>query len=1098
MAFIALAPGLWPLIPGPWSLIPGPWSLAPSPRHSDEHNGEVGFFLLTLIKACSKTFIISIVFTFLSVTSKSQSYFFDNYSLEDGLAHSKIYSIIQDRNHLIWMGTPGGVTTYDGVKFQKYTSGNGLAESGVWSIYQDSKGLLWFGHLDGSISRWNGSKFENIPGGIIFKEVVYSFCENEKGELWITSYGSGAALISNPTAQLTKLKYENYKGKRLGDRVYGCFRLSDNKNYFITDAGIKVFNDNNKTFENFFIDGMPRFFPITTLFEDKNKNLWFGTMHGGLYRYNRKSGKFKIFDIRDGLSSNFITCIAEDRYGKIWVGTEAGITKIYGDNLTVYNQTNGFLGGMVICITIDAEDNILIGTFENGLSIYKGEFLIFSQPCNLPDQQIFSILEDSNKKIWFGTDDGIFLYDPSHKKNTHFEWIKGAIDKPAKIRFIKEDRQKNIWIGTYNNGLFEYFSKTGKLESNFDIFSTLPSTSKQITALDTDNNGSLWIGANDRLLNYNISTGHIHGYSQYDGLSGNIITAVHTDVKNIKYIGSQDRGITVFKDTLTPQSLKFPLLGNTTPTCITSDNSGNIWIGTEGQGVICFSNGKIKKRFQEKDGLISDLISFIALDKTGNIYAGTNQGLNVINSKTNLIATFSKRNGFIGIEAKNNAVFKDSKGFLWFGTAKGAIRFDPQITQYKPGEPFTHIRRFRVNYEDRPLKNGTILSYNENFIIFDYISVCLKDPEAVLYQVMLEGADKDWHPVTRQTMVTYSALPPNHYIFKLRAKNSSGAWNTNPVCFEFQILSAFYKTWWFISSCIGIILIAIYTYIKRRERNHIKEKQILEFRIEQRTKEVSHINYELSLKNKDITDSILYASRIQNALLPPKLPFDNSFVLFLPKDIVSGDFFWFTINGDKEWLAAVDCTGHGVPGAFMSIIGHNLLNKIVNELGIVKPSEILNHLNTEISNTLHQYHHDEEIHDGMDISLISYDNVTHIIEYSGAFNPLWIIRKNEIIETKANRYAIGIAPGLEKDFVNNVIPLQTGDTLYLFTDGYADQFGGTAGKKLKLSYFREVILSVQGITMEKQKKELEAFFNTWKGNNVQVDDILVIGRKFDF
>ncbi len=1038
------------------------------------------------------------ILLFLFCILKSQSYFFDHYSLEDGLGHSKIYCVIQDRNQLLWIGTPSGVTTFDGLKFQKYTSGNGLAESGVWSVYEDSRGYIWFGHLDGSISRWNGNKFEYIPGGVIFKEVVYSFCENKKGELWITSYGSGAALVRNPGASINKLKYEIYKGNRLGDRVYGCYRLSDDKNYFVTDAGIKTFNPEKKNFDNFYIKGMPRFFPITTLYEDKNRNLWFGTMHGGLYKYFSKKGNFKIYDIRDGLSSNFITSIKEDHHGIIWVGTESGVTKIDSNKLTIYNQNNGFPGGMVICITVDAENNVLFGTYDNGLAIYKGEFMIVSPSDNVHNQQIYSILEDSKKNIWFGTDDGISIYNPRDSKKTQSELLNGLLVKPLKVRFLKEDKKQNIWIGTYNNGLFEYNSRTGKYESNFDIYSSLPPEGNQITALETDQNGSLWIGANDRLLNYNVKTGQIHGYSQYDGLAGNIITCAYVDNNNTKYIGSQGRGITIFKDSLTPKASRFPLLGNTTPTCITSDSSGNIWIGTEGQGLICFKDGKILRRWQEKDGLISDLISLIAVDKAGNIYVGTNQGLNVINLKTNLVASYTKRNGFIGIEAKNNAVYTDSKGYLWFGTAKGAVRFDPTAASDKPVEPFTHIRRFRVNYQDRPLKKGLILAYNENFIIFDYIAVCLKDPESVLYQVMLEGADNDWHPVTKQTMVTYSALHPNHYIFKLRAKNSSGVWNTKPVTFEFVILSAFYKTWWFISSTFAILLLALFTYIKRRERKLIKEKQILEFRIEQRTTEVLHINYELSLKNKDITDSILYASRIQNALLPPELPFDNSFVFFMPKDIVSGDFFWFTTKKNKEWFAAVDCTGHGVPGAFMSIIGYNLLNKIVKELGILKPSDILNHLNAEISDTLHQYHNDEEIHDGMDIALVSYDKVSHVIEYSGAFNPLWIIRNNEVLETRANRYAIGIAPGLDKDFVNHEIQLQSGDTIYLFSDGYADQFGGTAGKKLKLSYFKEVLLSVQGKSMKKQKEELELFYQTWKGNNIQIDDILVIGRKFVF
>jgi len=435
---------------------------------------------------------------------------------------------------------------------------------------------------------------------------------------------------------------------------------------------------------------------------------------------------------------------------------------------------------------------------------------------------------------------------------------------------------------------------------------------------------------------------------------------------------------------------------------------------------------------------------------------------------------------------------------MWFGTVNGAILYQP--IKYAPPakQPLTQIRRIRVNLEDRPLSNNMHLSFNENAIIIDYASICLTNPEAVIYQVMLEGADKDWQPATREASSKYSALPPNSYTFKVRARNSSGVWNTVPTNFSFRIGPPFYRTWWFISLCIFFGSILLIIYIKIRERTLIKEKEILEEKVRERTAEVVFVNNELVMKNKDITDSILYASRIQNALLPPDLPIENTFVMFKPRDIVSGDFFWYLSEGNKHWIAAVDCTGHGVPGAFMSIIGFNSLNTIIKELGITKPSEILDRLDVEVSKTLHQYNPDDQIHDGMDIALVCYDSKTKIIEYSGAFNPFWIVRNGELIETRANRFAIGLMPGLEKSFTNNEIAIESGDNIYLFSDGYADQFGGSSGKKLKVGSFKELILKINQHSTPMQKQILENYFDEWKGNHFQVDDVLVIGWKFLF
>ena len=257
---------------------------------------------------------------------------------------------------------------------------------------------------------------------------------------------------------------------------------------------------------------------------------------------------------------------------------------------------------------------------------------------------------------------------------------------------------------------------------------------------------------------------------------------------------------------------------------------------------------------------------------------------------------------------------------------------------------------------------------------------------------------------------------------------------------------------------------------------------------------------EIQRKNHEILDSMQYAKRLQTAILPPHSLLDNnlpnSFIFYLPKDIVSGDFYWlYPINDQKVMFAAVDCTGHGVPGAFMSIVGYNLLNRMVGEFGLLKSDEILTTLNKYVAESLHQEEY-KDIKDGMDISFCVLDKENLELEYSGANNPLYIIRNNELIETKANKMAIGSYYFRdEKLFNNHKIKLRKGDVIYLFTDGYADQFGGPKGKKFMYGKFKKLLIEIHQKEVSEQKEILITEFNKWKGNLEQVDDICVIGVK---
>ena len=251
-------------------------------------------------------------------------------------------------------------------------------------------------------------------------------------------------------------------------------------------------------------------------------------------------------------------------------------------------------------------------------------------------------------------------------------------------------------------------------------------------------------------------------------------------------------------------------------------------------------------------------------------------------------------------------------------------------------------------------------------------------------------------------------------------------------------------------------------------------------------------------QNKEITDSINYARQIQQAILPPdsliSKSIQNYFILYKPKAIVSGDFYFFAQKQNQIFIAAVDCTGHGVPGAFMSMIGHNLLTQIITERGVVEPAEILNQLHKSVRHSLQQDSEKAENRDGMDISLITFDKFQNTIEFAGANRPLYIIRENEILETKGDKFPIGgMQYEAERKFSSHTLSLEKGDRVYLFTDGYADQFGGEKGKKFMVKNLQKTLLAVQRFQISEQREQLDKVIEDWRGNSEQIDDILLIG-----
>jgi serine phosphatase RsbU (regulator of sigma subunit) len=494
------------------------------------------------------------------------------------------------------------------------------------------------------------------------------------------------------------------------------------------------------------------------------------------------------------------------------------------------------------------------------------------------------------------------------------------------------------------------------------------------------------------------------------------------------------------------------------------------------------------------------------------------------------VTHFGKDDGLLNLESNGNAVSKDKDGRILIGTISGLEIYDPKFDKINTKEAITNINSVKLFFGQEDIlkyANGTdtntmlpktlLLPFNKNHLTFQFIGISLTAPEKVMYQYKLEGLDDDWTPPTSKTEATYSSLPPGNYKFLLKTMNNDGIWNEVPVTYNFTISPPWYNTWWFYTISIITLVASIWLYNFYRTKKLIADKQKLERVVDERTLELREEKEKVELVNKEvieqksviehhnieIMDSIKYAKNIQEALLPSLREvnnlFNDCFVLYMPKDIVSGDFYWFAQNGDTRFIAAVDCTGHGVPGAFMSIVGNTLLNEIVNEKKITNPGDILLELHKGVKIALNQNAKEFERRDGMDITLCAFNNKSNEVQYAGANRPLWIYRKDKNYELeiiKATKFPIG---GLELEenrvYQNHIVQVNDGDCLYLFSDGYADQFGGPKGKKFMLTNLQKLLLENVKKPMAVQKESLTDAFMKWKVDAEQIDDVLVIGIK---
>jgi ligand-binding sensor domain-containing protein/serine phosphatase RsbU (regulator of sigma subunit) len=1080
---------------------------------------------------------LQIFFLLILVNSElfSQQYFFRNYSVEDGLPQSSVYCMLQDSRGFIWMGTDGaGVTRFDGQNFETYNETNGLTDNVVRSLMEDSKGNIWIGtnkgitYYDGYIFKTIG-KSEGLNGSSVLKII-----EGSNGIIWAVTNDGGLSGITQGDS-VSVFSFTSEDGL-INDFIFDIYEDPEKNIWLGMIGGVNILEFEDSTarkIKNIYKPEINSESVVTILSIEATHDgkMWFGSYGNGLFSTIPSGDKDKLVispsPVNSFVPDMIIWDITEMKNGELWLATDKnGVVKYQNGNVVgIFNKESGLQSNQILNIINDREGNIWFSSFGQGVMMYGDEkFISYNENSGIKGSQVLDVLFSSDNIFYLASEEGLMQFVKEGSKIRRLKYFTAANGLNSQgANTIEKYGKDQILVGTKNGINILRGTEIGKFSGNSSL------GNKDISSLVVGSNKDIWVGTAG-------GYGRIFGDSlffmdQGDNLINDEIQTIIEDDKNRIWLGTLGGLVRLEGKTYTD----FDAHEGLTTLKISSlveDPDGNIMIGTLGGGIFIFDVAKDSMPisvFASKGVLSSNTINSLMFITDTLLVAGNDKGFDllVFDKKQNIKRVIHNtiKDGFLGGENNPNSISVDEDGLIWFGTKNGLVRYDPSVDLNYYELPQTYITGIKLFYEDvdwnaRNFKTGRysnlpenlVLSHNDNHLTFAFTALSYNNPGEIEFSYFLENQSKEWSPFITSRDILFSGLTPGNYTFKVQARNKFG-FIGNTAEYKFVINPPFWQTPWFLIPAFALFIILIIVVIKMREKKLINEKIKLEKIVEERTREVVEQKDEIAkqrdvvtYQKKEITDSIHYAERIQQAVLPVenilKNNFSDYFVLFRPKDIVSGDFYWMSEKADNIIFTAADCTGHGVPGAFMSMLGVSFLNKIVNEEGNVKPSQILNFLRKEIIGSLKQEGSYDTNKDGMDIALCSVNLKSLKLQFAGANNPLFLVRKENgesvLNEIKGDKMPVAFYTKMD-DFTNHEFELRKGDTIYLFSDGFLDQFGGPEGRKFMKPRFSKMLLENQDLSLTSQKEVFANTLDEWINHpsenspGGQIDDVILIG-----
>jgi serine phosphatase RsbU (regulator of sigma subunit)/ligand-binding sensor domain-containing protein len=1005
---------------------------------------------------------------------------------------SAVHSLAMDKHGVIYVGGTGeiGYLAPDSIGQMKFRSLLGYLQKKdqdfeeIWTCFVAADGYVYF-QTSNQIIRWDGKTMKTFEAKTSFHLMFYLnntiyVRQSEIGLMCIRD--SGLVLLQGGELFAQEKIYFMIPYRR-----NQILLNTQNQGLFLMKQG--TFEQSHRTLNT--KEELTTVVPFHTKADEFFTKNWvyscaklnkqtisIGTLGSGLTMIDTAGKVVGAINKSTGLEDAFIQNQFLDAQQHLWLATNNGVSKVdINSPITGFDDQNGLEGAVE---ELTRHEGRLYTVTSAGVYYLEGPAVMGNSA--IPNNAHFVKLPGIASECW----DLLSFTTAKESKllvasiNGVFQVEKGKssllIGKEAAYVLHRSLKDPNrVFVGQ-GNGICSIYWTEGKWMEE----GNLKGISDYITRIDEDDSGDLWLGNNGtgverirfKVTNHQFTDLEIMRSSAHLGLPDENVY-----VKRIsgKVCFATPKGLYAYNgERFYPDSSLGSQFSNGHLGIfrISEDNKGKIWMVT----------------LTQKDGQVKMEVGYVERKSGG---------------KTEWI-----NKPFLGISRYITlSLFHDADGVTWLGGRgkEGLLRFDEnRVNDYD--RDFHSLVRKVILGKDSVIFAGTNfndsgyvaveqpdclkpkLRYSFNSLTFQFSAPNFEDEASTLYSYFLDGFDKQWSGWKNEKKAVYTNLPEGRYFFRVKALNVFGHESSEAV-YEFTVLAPWYRTVWayigyilfFIGFVWGSIIIStrgLRNIIQERTAEVVKQKEVIE------------------LKNKDITDSINYAKRIQEAILPTRENFrslfPDSFILFKPKDIVSGDFYWLSEKNDRIFIAAADCTGHGVPGAFTSMIGNALLNEIVNDRGVLEPGKILDALREGIIKSLKQSGKEGESKDGMDISLCSINLKNNELEYAGAYNPLFIIRKKELIEVKGDKFPIGISDH-RKQFANNNVSLEKGDAIYIFSDGYADQFGGPGGKKYMRKRFKDHLLSIQHLSMEEQRLAINTALVDWQGPSEQVDDILVIG-----
>jgi serine phosphatase RsbU (regulator of sigma subunit) len=767
--------------------------------------------------------------------------------------------------------------------------------------------------------------------------------------------------------------------------------------------------------------------------------------------------EFKIYkndpDNQKSLMSNKCWALLKDDNDILWIGSDVGLQKITSKRpaIEVIRRNN-----------------------RNSKSSFKGNIITSVQASETQNNIVFAGIDGEGFSIYNRLQKQSINYGPNSENKNDERFVNQFIEEPNSDLYV---------LGQNNFQKVSFSSGAPVIKSYFSYQEHYSACGID----DPQNVNKLWIGGRSEIYYFDKQSQQFTFFKNPLQIT-NVFYSVFIANGQV-YFGHKDGLLKVNPETRELEKIDLPSLGNIKSALPLND--GSVILSSQFFGLIKYFPGTNKYEIinKSKNEYFSE--PFYLFLYKNKIWFTTTDGLTSLNPATGEISEISTDDGLpSGIVHEADV----HDGYFYLATQEGLVIINPDFQMSHFISPKVDVTGVLVLTDSKlfgNLKNESeiILTEKQNSFKINFTVLDFNLPEKNRFKFRLSPIENEWQAPVGENFVIFNSLPAGSYKLELLGANADQIWSVDPFVINIKIIPPFYKTTWFYYLCLSILIISGVTFFYFRLRSNQLKQQMLEKIIKERTAEIQ-------FQKAELVDSITYAERIQKAIfvgeniLSASLP--ESFIYYKPKDKVSGDFYWIGKYKDLLIIFAGDCTGHGVPGAMLSIVGTSLLNKIVHEEHIFLPGEILTRLNYLFYNQLSLK--SDNIRDGMDASVITVNLTNKVSYFSAAKLDAVCIVNNNLVDLRAQRHSIGESDKTE--FMTQSIPYEPGRFIYLFSDGVKDQYGGPHKKKLSAKRFKEILVLAAGLPITEQKQFISRHINDWKEGFPQTDDMIIIGLKF--